>query len=579
MFGLRWAAKANGALQLLTKHPLLRASLAPSRSLGDAGRVDWRELFTPLGPKQWRAATGEDRACDVVRPPERHIPVPAQELSRALLARMGDDEVRGDKYRRLLRLFETTSQMEFADVRRRVKRSFRPFSLAASGKECGERGLAEGKALEEREQVFISDLITLMKAAHYRLLSQKDWDAALAEDFQLNMPLEVDWECCDKAMLTRYWEMRREERRGLAAMADCVLVFHRGVGVAKMEGLFLSEKVDLLIAYGMAAVMELLSRLWSLVSGDQAGPGYTQVPGEGATGVTDGKTHRNSRIVQRRTLDRVLYDVPTVLWNIHKIVEIQEPTFEDMLVVYRKADHKARDPRAGQQAVELANSNIFIKSFVDVPMADAELIFPEKKVLIKQITKIQLTLTVAAALIGAAVSVMGTNLDYAVIGSAVMLILGRAGQIYRSLALRKAELTSALAKMVYAQARDSQEGAILSVLDEMADQTFKETILMYSLLLTHPGTLTKDSLDEECERFLEDNFNLKIDFALDKCLYRLEQEGLISIGSTNGVLTVKGLDDAVDLLNEKWHGCNRELYELDDSDSFLQGGKLQKSGT
>lgn len=46
----------------------------------------------------------------------------------------------------------------------------------------------------------------------------------------------------------------------------------------------------------------------------------------------------------------------------------------------------------------MAQRNIVIKSFNDVPMADVEMIFPEKKVFIKPFILIQLVATVVLAI-------------------------------------------------------------------------------------------------------------------------------------------------------------------------------------
>lgn len=47
----------------------------------------------------------------------------------------------------------------------------------------------------------------------------------------------------------------------------------------------------------------------------------------------------------------------------------------------------------------MAQRNIVIKSFSDIPMADVEMIFPEKKVFIKPFVLIQLIVTVVLAVI------------------------------------------------------------------------------------------------------------------------------------------------------------------------------------
>lgn len=46
----------------------------------------------------------------------------------------------------------------------------------------------------------------------------------------------------------------------------------------------------------------------------------------------------------------------------------------------------------------MAQRNIVVKSFCDIPMADVEMIFPEKKVYIKPFILIQLVVTIALAI-------------------------------------------------------------------------------------------------------------------------------------------------------------------------------------
>lgn len=126
-----------------------------------------------------------------------------------------------------------------------------------------------------------------------------------------------------------------------------------------------------------------------------------------------------------------------------------------------------------------------------------------------------------------------------------MLILGRAAQVYTSLQQQRAEMTAQIGMMLYGKARDSQEGALFSVLDEMAAQYYKELVFTYSVLLTHTGQLSVEDLDEECERFLEDTFDLRIDFALEDSLKRLEREGLILMDEDDGLPVAKDLDSAM----------------------------------
>jgi len=60
----------------------------------------------------------------------------------------------------------------------------------------------------------------------------------------------------------------------------------------------------------------------------------------------------------------------------------------------------------------MAQRNIVIKSFSDVPMADVEMIFPEKKVFIKPFVLIQLVVTVVLAIITVVTTLLQVNRLY-----------------------------------------------------------------------------------------------------------------------------------------------------------------------
>ena len=58
-------------------------------------------------------------------------------------------------------------------------------------------------------------------------------------------------------------------------------------------------------------------------------------------------------------------------------------------------------------------------------------------------------------------------------------------QTYTKMEAKKAELTKQMSQKIFDVSLDAQEGAIYSVLDEMADQCVKEQLLAYFLLLKH----------------------------------------------------------------------------------------------
>ena len=94
----------------------------------------------------------------------------------------------------------------------------------------------------------------------------------------------------------------------------------------------------------------------------------------------------------RRTLTDALPTLGSLLKSMHKHVRLLEPTFKEVVVVYRDATTAPPPAPAGAVAGAPAPapavlgaespypSPIHIRRFVDIPMADAELVFPHTKV-------------------------------------------------------------------------------------------------------------------------------------------------------------------------------------------------------
>jgi hypothetical protein len=69
------------------------------------------------------------------------------------------------------------------------------------------------------------------------------------------------------------------------------------------------------------------------------------------------------------------------------------------------------------------------------------------------------------------------------------------------------------------------------LLEDMADQQLKEAVLCYSILYLIgdlEGGATEEELDVKCEDWLEENFGIKLDFAVEDALPRLLEWGLVT---------------------------------------------------
>lgn len=220
--------------------------------------------------------------CTIVCPPERHISIQFSEL--LAIVKGGLSISSRQRYQELAALLESLFAQEFMTLRRNLKKNFLAFSLGAKGQQmmCRLGSALPHKAdLDNREQRLVADLIQLMAAARFHLLSQEEWQLAVSESFMFDLPVDVNWGYMDARLLTSFWQSSPEARAlraRLPACADRVLVFHRGVGMAEDSGLYISQKVDLLAQYllvqPLAACLAWLSaRLPSLRRRKAPGPG------------------------------------------------------------------------------------------------------------------------------------------------------------------------------------------------------------------------------------------------------------------------------------------------------------------
>jgi hypothetical protein len=200
----------------------------------------------------------------LVCPPEKHISVESAELKAALKARLDlGDRAQFDQ---LSQLMEGIANFDFYYLKKRMKENFLPFATGARHSTYLQRQgrtLPTTPDLDDKEGKFIADVYEVLRASHYSLLDRDQWQIATSEDFSVSHPVAVNWAYMDSSMLQRFWA-QDPERRAIRddlpeEMADRILVFHRGVGVAKQSGLLIPQKVDLLVEYTVLWLVDLVT--------------------------------------------------------------------------------------------------------------------------------------------------------------------------------------------------------------------------------------------------------------------------------------------------------------------------------
>eukprot|EP00210_Caulerpa_lentillifera_P002343 g2248.t1 len=504
----------------------------------------------------------------VAHPLTRHISAPLPEILEVLHGRLPLEQTQ--TFSTFAQLLEAYIQCQFLSLRNSIKRSFLLFSRGALGKEYVSR---RGRSVPSRQEFaskevqFIADFMTLMESAHYQLVTKELWEIALKEDFLLTMPITVNMDSMDSKMLKRFWDGKSDQRNQLPETADRILIFYRGVSISRKTDIFISEKINLFLHY---TVLKLIRKLFK--KGVQEGEEESETPKL--------LQHEDVRVAERVTLRQLLPDWKVVLQKFLTKLEIVEPTFDDVVVLYRNA--KSTLLSSTEKTVEnktQAKRNIVIKSFNSVPLADLEVIFPDKDVSLSNLSLVVLWVTLFLALITAGMTLWQTDIDSSVITSALVLLLGKLFQSYTSMQREKSTMMMNISRMLYDKTKDSQDGAVFSLLDDMADQQTKTHCIAYVMLLMCEHRRMKiENLDKRCVEFFEENFNLRVDFTIRDKLETLTASGLIKQNEHDEeMLSAISLEEANDLLTQKWKDAYKISGDSNSSRSFLTsgiGGKL-----
>jgi hypothetical protein len=513
----------------------------------------------------------------VVCPPEHFISVSAHDLSRVLAGNLSPDQQTA--FVAFHRLVESTCQFEYLDVRNRLKKDFQPFAYAAARQPLP---LARREAppsdeyLDQEELDFVCGFDALMEAAHYSRLSQAEWETADREEFTFTMPVEVDWSKNDTSLMSRFWAAHPGQQAEAAEISDRILVFHRGIDTATASGLYIAEKIDLLVSYLVAQPLGNLLVKYFPKLGDTSMMQAVLKLGDGVQSTSDKPIpqelrHKHSKVIYRSSLERQMPDTKSVFANLFSTLQLSEPQFKSVVVLFRnKVDEAPAKPPpapAGQQKAApappphadfnkaLERRNIHIKRFEEVPIADTELIFPEKRIFLKPLTILQLAVTLIGGLVAAIVTLWGSKVSMSLLGSIIVLLAGRASQVYFSANMQRQAISDAMTKGLYEKTRDSQEGVLFRLLEEMTDQHIKEVLLAYIILLTSSTgrAISEAELDTQCEAYLKQRFGEELDFDISGSLVTLKADGIVRVHGED-LLTAVPLEEAIERLRAKWAG-------------------------
>ncbi|XP_071915517.1 uncharacterized protein [Coffea arabica] len=350
------------------------------------------------------------------------------------------------------------------------------------------------------EQNFLTYLFQVMEKSNFKIATDDEIDIAHSGQYLLNLPITVDESKLDKKLLKRYFE--EHHRENLPDFADKYVIFRRGIGIDQTTDYFFLEKVDMIIPRLWTWFLRKtrLERLFSRRSVSRQKSDQKK---------SDEKTADNEEdciFVERIRLENMEISFRSLLSKI----TIQEPTFDRIIVIYRQAGTQLKPERG-----------IFVKHFKNIPMADMEIVLPEKKN--PSLTPMDWVKFLISAVVGL-VAVVGSlevpKADLWVIFAIKLLELFSFQQ-------NMATYQSLITQSMYDKQLDSGKGTLLHLCDDVIQQEVKEVIISFFILMEQ-GKATLQDLDLRCEELIKDEFGETCNFDVNDAVLKLEKLGIVA---------------------------------------------------
>lgn len=357
------------------------------------------------------------------------------------------------------------------------------------------------------EQNFLTYLFQVMEKSNFKLTTDDEIEVAHSGQYLLNLPITVDESKLDKNLLKRYFT--EHQYNDLPDFADKYVIFRRGIGIDRTTDFFFLEKVDMMIARLWAWLLRK-TRLDSLLS-RRSNPQHKRnlMTGDGITS----EAEQDDIYVERIRLQ----NMELSFRNLFGKITIQEPTFDRIIVVYRRASAQAKPDRG-----------IFVKHFKNIPMADMEIVLPEKKnPSLTPMDWVKFLISAVVGLVAVVGSVDMPQADLWVIFAILSTVVGYCAKTYFTFQQNMATYQNLITQSMYDKQLDSGRGTLLHLCDDVIQQEVKEVIVSFFILMEQ-GKATLQDLDLRCEELIKEEFGESCNFDVDDAVEKLEKFGIVS---------------------------------------------------
>lgn len=372
--------------------------------------------------------------------------------------------------------------------------------------------------VDNLEQTFLKNLFEVMEKCNFRLLSDEEADIARSGKYLLNLPISVNESQLDSRLLTNFF--RENPHENLPQFANKYIIFRRGVGIDRTSDYFIMEKVDMLLSRAWDWLIQLtgLRKIFTKKLSGTNSKESTRMHGE------VGNPSDEDLFIERIRIE----NMDSSLRNLFGKNTIQEPTFEKIIVVYRRATSR-------NDNLESDDRGIHIKHLKKIPMADMELVLPEKKN--PSLTPMDWVKFLISAVLGL-VALIGSldrpQADFWVVFAILSGLVGYCAKIYFTFQQSMATYQNLITKSMYDKQLDSGKGTLLHLCDDVIQQEVKEVIISLFILMEQGKTSIED-LDRQCEELLVSEFGEKCNFDVVDAVNKLERLKIVNRDSLGRV--------------------------------------------
>ncbi|XVF13821.1 hypothetical protein REPUB_Repub09cG0001300 [Reevesia pubescens] len=193
--------------------------------------------------------------------------------------------------------------------------------------------------------------------------------------------------------------------------------------------------------------------------------------------------------------------------------------------------------------------NIYVKHFKNIPMADLEIVLPEKKN--PGLTPMDWVKFLVSATIGLVTVISSLSMpktDIRVIFGILSAVVGYCVKTYFSFQKNLVDYQNLITRCVYDKQLDSGRGTLLHLCDEVIQQEVKEVIVSFFVLMEQGKAVGKEDLDRLCEQLIEEKFGDSCNFDVDDAVRKLEKLGIISQDGCTGTYACLNLKRANEII-------------------------------